>query len=187
MRDVPKFALAAVGFFIRHLLASLVSVAAPVALVGGIYLVLLVIGIVTNQSLGSPIALPLWILVAAVSSTFSTALYLFPAVWVAEITSRNFGRWRVAAQIPISMIALFVLVQINGWLLKLALDGPMRDTLTSGDGPLIIYLLLLIPLGIYWITARLVEFALSVLGRLSRSLWGTVRGRAPTRLTVLPS
>lgn len=145
------------NFVLRHFVASIVSVVAPVVLLVITYVVLFVIAIITNSSLGSPIALPLWIAIIAVISVLYTAILLFPTALLAEAIARFFGKWQHIAQIPISTLVLLVLVYALSLIVRLHPNYSEIDILHWANHPLVIFLILTIPLGFYWWTMKIVQ------------------------------
>ena len=84
-------AFSASNIVFRHLIASVVSVAVAVLIASIAYIVLFVIAIFTNSGLGSPIALPLWLVFIVLVSTVYTAALLFPSTLIAEIATHSLG------------------------------------------------------------------------------------------------
>jgi len=143
------------GFILRHLVASAISVIAPMVIVVITYIVLLGISIFISSSSGISITLLLWPVFTFIVSIIYTAILLFPSVLIAEITSRIFGKWQRIAQIPVS--CLFLILFIYG-LCLLAHYYPNYSAITIlhwADYPFILFLALAIPLGIYWWTIKL--------------------------------
>ena len=82
------------NFVLRHLVASVVNIAAPTLIALIAYLVLFVIAVFTGSGLGSPITLPLWLVFILLGSTLYTAVLLFPSTLIAEIVTHSFGKWK---------------------------------------------------------------------------------------------
>ncbi len=150
------------GFFVRHLVASLVSVVAPVILWGIAYLVLLLIAIFNNTGLGGPLALPFWAVFFLIAGAISTTLLLFPSVLIAETATRHLGKWRHLAQIPVSTLALAGLIHLASQLAHLRPGYSESSFLFWADYPWILFLALAIPLGIYWWTMKAVQTGLFI-------------------------
>jgi|GEM_PF-6688541 hypothetical protein len=156
-------------FWLRHFIASVVSISIPPLLVFLIYVGLVIFAIVTDSGLGGPLALPFWMLAAFVASILYTAFLLFPSVWLAEIVSRRFGKWQLLAQIPISTITLAVFVFASSLLLNLYANTP-NSPLQMLNDPVYIFAALLIPLGVYWWTAKLIELGFILPARMWRRI-----------------
>lgn len=160
------------NLILRHLIASVVSVAAPTLTLLIIYVVLFVIAIFTNSGLGSPIALPLWLIFIVLVSTFYTATLMFPSTLIAEGIASAFGKWRHLTQIPISTVVLLTLVYAFSLLARLHPDYSRLNIMHWADYPLIVFLVLAIPLGLYWWIMKIVQAGVSLpiifLGRLRK-------------------
>ncbi len=132
-----------------HLVASLISIILPVLLVVVAYIVLFIIAIVTNSGLGSPIALPLWMVFTFIASTAYTTVLLFPAVALAEVAARPFGKWRYFAEIPVSIVFLAAIIAFLETVRILTLQPPVnwgQEALYT----LAVFIVLILPLCIYW-------------------------------------
>lgn len=135
----------------------MVSIIVPIVTLLITYIVLFVIAIFTNSGLGSPIALPLWFVFVFLVSALYTAVLLFPSVLIAETVSRIFGKWQHIAQIPVSSLALVLLVYILSLLVHSYPDYSAIPILNWAEHPFIVVLVLAIPLGIYWWTMKVVQ------------------------------
>lgn len=145
------------SFFTRHLVASIVSILLPVILTMIGYVVLFIIALFTDSGLGSPAALPLWMIINGLIATLYTGLGLFPIVVIAEIVSHVFGKWRHVAQIPVSTVLMFGLVFL---LFAIFVNSPNQLFTAPMDWTyyaLIVSCFLALPLGIYWWTMKLIE------------------------------
>lgn len=147
---------AIVAFAGRHLIASLVSVGLPVALVTIAYFVLLVIAILTDTGLGSPVALPLWVLLTLVVSLGYTSLLLFPAVAVAEVVSRAFGKWQHVVQVPLSTVFLALFAVLLMAVIGL-INQPHLSLKQWFNYSVLAFLVMTVPLGIYWWTMKFTQ------------------------------
>jgi hypothetical protein len=145
-----------ISFFCRHLIASVVSLIAPIILVVITYLLLFVIAIVGNYPLGSPVALPFWILFTGIYSFLVTAFLLFPAVSLSELISTRISRRRLLAQAGIAIVILAVQVLILAWVTRLTsyLNFSYWE---RANIFLTIFLILCLHLGLYWWIAKLGE------------------------------
>lgn len=156
-REMLKKVIAVSSFFARHLIASIVSIAIPTILVVVAYFVLLAIAIITGSGLGGLLALPFWTLFAFLVATAYTSLLLFPSVLIAEIISRRFGKWHHLAQIPISTFVLAAIIVMLNLTIHFAPHYAETVALQWADYPVHIFLLLTIPLGLYWWTMKIVQ------------------------------
>jgi hypothetical protein len=150
------------SFVFRHFVASVVSIVTPVIVWFIAYFVLFLVALFTNSTLGGPIALPGLAVLIFVTSVIYTSIFLFPSVSIAEITSRNLGRWQHIAQIPISTLALFVLIYISSQVARHLPIYNETHLLSWAESPFIVFLILAIPLGLYWWTMKAVQAGLSI-------------------------
>ncbi|MBI5649420.1 MAG: hypothetical protein HZC40_03070 [Chloroflexi bacterium] len=150
------------NFFARHFIASLASILFPVILTVVAYFVLLVIAIFTNTGLGSPIALPLWMIIVAIFSTAYTALLLFPVALIAEIVSRVFGKWQHFAQVPISTAILFAVIFTLALIFRRAPNFPNEMATHWIEYTLVTACVFTIPLGMYWWTMKIIQAGISL-------------------------
>lgn len=158
------------SFIIRHFFASVVSVAIPVIFVTIVYFALLVVAVISNSGLGSPVALPFWVAVSFLTSIFYTAFLLFPSVVIAETISLPFGKWRHIAQVPISTLVLALLVFALTFIASLTLNHTAFNVRQWVNYSLMAMLVLAVPLGIYWWTMKLVQLVMSLPGTLLKQL-----------------
>jgi hypothetical protein len=149
------------SFIIRHFIASVVSIVAPIILISITYFVLFIIAIFTNTSLGSPVALPLSIIFCLVVSITYTTFFLSPSVLLAEIVSRIFKKWQHVAQIPVSVLMLVGLIWLISFLLRSLSVYQNNPILHWADYPQYTLLALLIPLGIYWWIMKIVQICVA--------------------------
>lgn len=139
-----------------HLFASAVVFVSVVAGTVGVYLALFVLGVLTGAPLGSPIALPLWTLLAA-----GFSLFMLPANWIPATVIA--ARWSPHAivRIPIAMGISLVLSLAAGTLL---LDEELFDA-----GVWTLALFAWLPLGLYfwahWSSDAILESVARVTGR----------------------
>lgn len=155
-------------FWLRHFVASVVSITIPIILVFVIYIGLVIVAIVTDSGLGSPVALPLWMLIAFVVSILYTTFLLFPSVWIAEITARCFGKWRFMLEIFFSTLALGLLIFAATFFLNSFIKPDGFDFVLNN--PVYVLFALLIPLGIYWWTAKFVQLGFHLPGIIWRQM-----------------
>lgn len=150
-------------FFLRHFVASVMTIVLAIILVTVVYFFLLGYAILTNGDMGSPVAYPIWLFLIVLVSLFFTAFALFPSVALAEFASNAFGKLKYPLQMVLSTLVLAVIVfGLNYlWLHRTTMMGfevePWLVSLLQWTG------ILLIPLGIYWWTCKAVQGQFSVL------------------------
>jgi hypothetical protein len=145
-----------------------------------LFLIAFVRGIVTGYAdLGSPIALPLSLLFVLIVAVGYTAFLLFPSVAAAEAICQRWSKWRHIAQIPVSAAILLGLAYLLDFLARGAgaYSGLPADFWARK--PWIVFLLLAIPLGIYWWTTKVVEAGTAIPGAVLR--WLRRHARAATQ------
>lgn len=165
------------SFIGRHLLASLISVALPVVLVIITYLILFVVAVFTNSGLGSPVALPLWAIFTFVGSIVYTVILLFPAVALAETISQPLGKWQHIAQIPLS--TLFLALLVGGLVALIGIVNQSHLSLNQWlNCSFVAFLVLAIPLGIYWWTMKFTQTILFVITTAIKWIGQKILGKA---------
>ncbi len=167
--------LSLTSFFGRHLFAAVVSVAVPVVLAVVLYFTLLAYAFVAGVHPGGPFAMPFLVLLALLLSTAYTLFLLFPSVCIAEFISRRFGKWRHPIQIPVSTAVLAVLIFLSTLLGRHLAGQPQAPPLGWLGSPLVAFLLLLIPLGLYWWAMKLAELGLFLPAWLFKKLRSVLR------------
>ena len=154
--------LSALGFLVRHFIASLVSILFPIVLIVITYVILFVVAIIIDSGLGSPIALPLWIIIGILISFLYTTFLLFPSVLLAEVVSGFCGKWHHVVQIPLSILVLFLFILIWRSILEnLSINEPLL-LVVCFDHPIYFLIVLSIPLGLYWWAMKIAQAASSV-------------------------
>jgi hypothetical protein len=167
---MKKKTVSITNFILRHFVASVVSIAVPVALVIITYCVLFIVAIITDTGLGGPVALPFWAVIILAISFLYTAILLFPSTLFAEAIARVFGKWQHIAQIPISTLILLLLVHALSLMIRRHPDYSEMNILHWANYPLVVFLILTIPLGIYWWTMKFIQAGFSVPTILFRKL-----------------
>jgi hypothetical protein len=164
----------AVSFIGRHTVASILSIALPMIIVFVGYFLLLLIAVVTDQGLGGPLALPFGLLFAFLTSFIYTMLFLFPATALAELFTKSFDKWKHLIQIPASFLILVILSGIYALIYL-----QFFPSTTLGQWAIIsgaTALLLAIPLGVYWWTAKfsylVIEGVRNAVTRIKQKLFG---------------
>ena len=165
-------AVHAMRFAVKHAVAAGVVVAGVVAFSAASYFALLAWAVLVGEPLGGPLAFPFMVLFAVVASVVSVGAALLPVAALTEwICLRR--QIRLPWQIPI------VTAVMGTWLLMLALiaaavrGAPVGSTAVPTG---IVFLVLLVPLGMYWWSMKSADWILGVTMR-----WWTSRRRsAPT-------
>ncbi len=147
-------------FFARHLLALGATVAAASALWTLTYFALLLWAIVSGAGLGSPASYPLGLLVVLVGSTALAVTLLLPSTAFAEVLVRRL-RLPFLVEIPISVSVLALLCLAVASITSTIGSSWSLRGVTIGFGGL--FLALLVPLGLYWGSARTPSLLFSLL------------------------
>ena len=149
------------SFCARHGIALVVTVGVGCVCWTILYFTLLLWAVAGNEGLGSPVAYPIGLILIVAAGTGIGLTLLLPSTALAEWYARRRG-WPVLAQVPISMglLALLCLCMFT----IAARDTPIvLRGLSKGFWNL--WLINLIPLGIYWWTAQSVPLVLSLVRR----------------------
>jgi hypothetical protein len=148
---------------LRHAIAGAVVVAGAVALTTALYFALLVGAAVAGVPLGGPLVLPFLMLLALVAGVAAVGFVLFPVTALAEwIFTRYRLPWAVQLPLATAFLSAYV-VSISPWV-AVSRGVPLSAAPVWAG---LAFVLLLIPLGIYWWTAQSV---LWVAG-LGATLW----------------
>lgn len=160
----------AMRFAVKHAVAAGVVVANIMTFSATSYFALLAWSVLVGAPLGGPLAFPFMVLLAVVASVASVGGALFPVTALTEwICLRH--QIRVPWQIPIATTAM------GAWLLMLAVIAaavrgtPIESTAVPAG---IAFLVLLVPLGMYWWSMQSADWILSV----STRWWSPRRGSA---------
>ncbi len=167
---------------LRHLTATLVLSLGFAATTGIGYFVLLLIAIVFNQGIGSPLALPFFVIAAGIAGLGTGILACFPVTGLSEILCRKMGRVGLLIQIPVAL--LLMLLPVTALTGYLAMRWEM--SLWGGMG-LVGFAMLasMCSLGVYWLVLRFVDGIAALFARLAGG--PTVRpARNPTCLQGPP-
>jgi hypothetical protein len=154
-----------ISFLMRHVFASVVSIVwPPIAIVIG-YVLLLLLALVTHSGMGSPIALPLWAFFALLTSIMATVTLLFPATSIAELITHRMGKSRHLIQIPLSTLILALIIMLLSAVVSLV-RKTQNETYDWLAVATIVFLVLAIPLGVYWWAMKMAQAAVFVILRL---------------------
>jgi hypothetical protein len=158
-------------FAVKHAIAAGVVITAMIALATASYVALLVWAVLVGEPLGGPLAFPFMILIAVVASVISVGAVLLPVTALTEwICVRR--QIRLQWQIPIDTAVMGM------WLLMLAAIGAAVRGAPIGSTAVptgTVFLLLLVPLGMYWWSMQSADWILRVATR-----WWSRRRSEPT-------
>lgn len=172
-------AVQAAGFLVRHLFASVVSVLFPIILTTVAYFILLIIAIIKDLYLGSPLALPLWMLIVTVISILYTSVLIFPSLAFAEFITRDLGRRQHLLQLPISFLIMAGLIFLVAYIIP-AISTIRDDSIIQiFDSPHLFLLVLAIPLSLYWFASKAAYFGVHLIRKLLRKI-GIIKGESIT-------
>lgn len=133
------------------------------ALVCVAYFALLVYAMFTDGGLGGPLALPFFVVVAALFGMAVSVCVCLPATAFAELV-RRWRRWRLVWEIPLAVLPLGALVVCLAYLIRTRVEDPPTDLFWAVLGGIVVVLLL-----VHWCTLQLVELAFWLLGRAWRA------------------
>jgi hypothetical protein len=130
----------------KHGVAAAMAVSGSTALAIAAYAGLFAYAAVAGEDLGGPLTLPFLIVATIIGCTGAAALVFFPATTLAEWADVK-AAWPRLAQIPmvtlLAAAAVTIEVMAIAWLQDASLARGARASL-------VIFAILLIPLGIYW-------------------------------------
>ena len=150
------------GFLARHFLALLVTVAVPCALWTVTYFALLLWATVSGGGLGSPASYPIGLLFFLAAGTAVSILLYLPSTAIAEWFARRRG-FPVLGQIPLTVAVFAVLCLAAVGLWAAFVPEPGLRGFSIGFGSL--FLINLVPLGLYWWSAQSGPLLLSLFRR----------------------
>jgi hypothetical protein len=140
-------------FASRHITASVVSILSLPAVLTVAYLALLGIAIVIEGDPGGPLALPFGIILGFAVSIGYTVFLLFPATALAELFTKRLTKWRFLVQALFAFVLLAALIAIYSIIIQLVMSS--FDLGRWLFALALFQVLLAIPLGVYWWTAKL--------------------------------
>ena len=156
--------LAVARFVFKHAVATTVVWTGCAASIVATFFVLFVVAMFTNGGLGSPLALPFFVLVAALFGIATSVFVCFPATAFAELVRRS-RRARLVWEVPLATLALGALVVLFACLNRALADRPWPDTFWAVIGGIFAVLL-----AVYWCALQAVELAFWLLGRAWRAV-----------------
>jgi hypothetical protein len=148
-------------FAAKHAVASAFLVAGIVTLTASVYVALLMWAAVTGGGLGGPLTLPFLLLFAFVGSVVSAAFILMPTTAFTEWVCKK-RHLPLALQIPVSIACLAASLLAGAPLIAMIRNASVSFALTRAG---IVFLLLLIPLGVYWWSMQSADWVLRRLGQ----------------------
>jgi len=135
---------------VKHAAATAVTVGGASALVATLYFILLIVAILTDGGIGSPVALPIGVLLTVVFMTaVALAVFLPVTVGAAWICHRNGLTY--LHEIPIAaflLVAYIFLVAIGAGFTNAGSLNPLNNVLWYASA---VSLALLPTLGVYWL------------------------------------
>lgn len=162
LRRLPWLACA--RFVFKHAVATTAVWVGCAALIVVAYFALFVHALFPDGGLGSPLALPFFVLVAALFGIAVCVCICFPATVFAEAL-RRWRRWRLPWEIPLVVLPLVSLVVLFAYLNRTRADPPQPDVFWSAFGATLGVLLLA-----YWCALQSVELAFWLVGRVWRAV-----------------
>jgi hypothetical protein len=155
-----KYVFSSLSFITRHTFAFSVSVFLPLLLLIITYFVLLLGAILFNKGIGSPVALPFWVLIQLLVCSSYTALFLFPSVALAELVTFRLSKWQHLYQIPLASIVMLFITYLAAFALSFLHLAKPHPLAYFVEYPFRVFLLLSIPLGLYFWSMKLVQAGL---------------------------
>jgi hypothetical protein len=156
-RAVPRlprvFWLAVARFVLKHAVATTVVWIGCAALTFAAYFVLFVYAMFTNGPLGSPLALPIFVLVAALFGIAVCVCVCIPATVFAEVV-RRWRRWWRVWDLPLVVLVLVALVALGVYLNRALAVHPQPDEFWAVIGGILFVLL-----AVYWCSLQAVDLA----------------------------
>ena len=137
-------------FALKHAIAGAAVTAAIAAFSAASYFALLAWAVLAGEPLGGPLAFPFMVLASLIASVVSVCVVLLPVTAVTDWMCRK-RRIRLPWQIPIATVLM------GSWLVALLVattvtrGTPIVASATFGG---LAFLVLLLPLGLYWWTMQ---------------------------------
>ncbi len=97
---------------IRHLFASIITIAVVLAIAVGCFLLFLLSALFSGGDMGGPLAFPMMVLGIVVFGAMGCFLVLTPSVWLAERFSR-----RAVTALPLALLIALPICCLTTWLL----------------------------------------------------------------------
>ena len=151
------------AFFARHFIALAVT-DVMVCLVWTVtYVALLLWAMFTDGGIGGPLAYPAGLVFCFVATTVVSLLLLFPSTALAGWFARR-RNWPLIAQIPVSVVILALLCLVVVSIASAIGTLPTLHGVSVGFG--LLFLVLLLPLGVYWWAVQGIALLFSGIRRL---------------------
>jgi len=148
-----------VRFVVKHTVASAIVTAAVLAFTVISYFALLLWAAFAGGGLGSPVVLPIFLLLALAGSVSCALIVFLPISLVAEYICIQRMRWGRFAEIPVSIVLLSLVVLITSSTVSLFNGWALWTALAVGA---ICLAVLLAPLGVYWWCLQSTDLLLGV-------------------------
>ena len=159
---------AAIRFIVRHSVAAGAVTVASLVLVIIAYFALLVWAIVVGGGIGSPVVLPLTLLLAMAGSVVCVLFILLPVSLASEIIRTRVFMGSRFLEIPISVVLLAGYVVGSTALVCMLQELELRRGLVISS---IAAGVLMVPLGLYWWCLQSADWLFG----LGMSFWGRYR------------
>ena len=159
----------AMRFAVKHAVAAGIVIAGIAGFTAASYFALLAWAVLMGEPLGGPLAFPFAVLFAVVASVVAIGAVLLPVTAFAEWICQRRGV-RVWWQIPVATAVMGI------WLLTMAVMTAALRAASVGSTAVpagIVFLILLVPLGIYWWSMQSADWILRVV-----SAWRLKAGRS---------
>ena len=150
----------AMRFAVKHAVAAGIVLMGSIAVSAASYFALLTWAVLADQPLGGPLAFPFLLLLAAGASLAAIVVALFPVTALTEWKCRG-RNLRIVWQIPIAIAVM------GTWALLLAAIASVSRASLASTATVagVVFLLLLVPLGIYWWSLQCADWILGVANR----------------------
>ena len=167
--DIFRKAAGVVFSVSKHVLAGAVNVIGFTALACLTYLVLLLIALITNQGLGSPLLIVLVPVGSFSVSLVCAAFFLFPSAAAAEWICGKALRINLLFEVPVSFAILFAQVLVVTWLGTLIVGEDITGSIIM-QLSIAGFVVLVVPLVIYWWALKAADGVRHMLRALYRYL-----------------
>ena len=155
-------ATGATRFLLKHGVATAVTVAAVSALIAAVYFALLIVAILTDGGIGSPLTLPVFLVLATVLMTV-VALVIFLPVTVTATWIRSRRDLHHLFEIPIAALLFVIYI----FLVATAITLSTRSSLDIGSWYVFGVAVALLPLlGLYWVCLQSTGWLLTAAERV---------------------
>jgi hypothetical protein len=161
---------AVIRFIVKHSVAAGAVIVASLVFTAIAYFALLLWAIVAGGGIGSPVALPLMMLLAMAGSVGCVLLILLPVSIASEIIRARVFKGSRFLEIPIAVVLLAVYVVGSIALVCILREWELRAGLVVSS---IAAAVLMVPLGLYWWCLQSADWLVG----LGMNFWSRYRGR----------